>query len=123
MFAGLNLSGDEIETYRLVHNALAERIPLPDLIVYLRVSTEVAMQRISMRDRPYERNMEFAYIDELNQAYEEFFERNGDLPVLMIDSTSLDFVTEPRDLDLVADRIRQKLQIPPYQQHLPLEKS
>jgi deoxyadenosine/deoxycytidine kinase len=119
----LNLSGDEIETYRLVHNALAERIPLPDLIVYLRVTTDVAMQRISMRDRPYERNMEYSYIEQLNQAYEEFFGQRDKLPVLIMDSTAMDFVSRPEDLDLVADRVRQKLQIPPYQQHLPLEKS
>jgi len=123
LFAGLNLTGDEIETYQLVHKALAERIPLPDLIVYLRVSTEVAMQRISMRDRSYERNMEVSYIDELNVAYEDFFTQNDRLPVLFIDSTALDFVSHPNDLERVADRIRQKLQIPPYQQHLPLEKS
>jgi len=123
LFAGLNLTGDEIETYQLVHNALAERIPLPDLIVYLRVSTEVAMQRISTRDRSYERNMEVSYIEELNLAYENFFNQNDELPILFIDSTALDFVSHPNDLEHVADRIRQKLQIPPYQQHLPLEKS
>jgi len=123
LFAGLNLTGDEIETYQLVHNALAERIPLPDLIVYLRVSTDVAMQRISMRDRSYERNMEVSYIEELNVAYDDFFNQNNELPVLYIDSTALDFVSHPNDLEHVADRIRQKLQIPPYQQHLPLEKS
>jgi len=123
LFAGLNLSGDEIDTYQLVHNALAERIPRPDLVLYLRVTTEVAMQRISMRDRPYERNMEFAYIEELNQAYEAFFDEREELPVLTIDSTALDFVSRPDDLDFVADRVRERLQIPPYQQHLPLEKS
>jgi deoxyadenosine/deoxycytidine kinase len=123
LFAGLNLTGDEIETYQLVHKALAERIPLPDLIVYLRVSTEVAMQRISMRDRSYERNMELSYIEQLNVAYEDFFNQNDELPVLFIDTTALDFVSHPNDLEHVADRIRQKLQIPPYQQHLPLEKS
>ncbi|GMR11643.1 MAG: deoxynucleoside kinase [Anaerolineae bacterium] len=123
LFAGLNLSGDEIETYRLVHDALAERIPLPDLIVYLRVTTDVAMQRISMRDRPYERNMEYSYIEQLNQAYEEFFDQHDKLPVLIVDSTAMDFVSRPGDLGIVADRVRQKLQIPPYQQHLPLEKS
>ena len=123
LFAGLNLSGDEIETYKEVHHALAERIPLPDLIVYLRVNTDVAMQRISMRDRSYERNMEYSYIDELNLAYEDFFDQQGEIPVLIIDSTRLDFVSRPDDLEHVADRIRQRLQIPPYQQHLPLEKS
>ena len=123
LFAGLNLSGDEIETYRLVHNALAERIPQPDLIVYLRVTTDVAMQRISMRDRPYERDMEYSYIEQLNQAYEEFFGQRDKLPVLIMDSTAMDFISRPEDLDLVVDRVRQKLQIPPYQQHLPLEQS
>ena len=123
LFAGLNLFGDEIETYGEVHNALAERIPLPDLIVYLRVSTDVAMQRISTRDRSYERNMEYSYIDELNAAYEDFFDRQDEIPVLFIDSTALDFVSRPDDLEHVADRIRQKLQIPPYQQHLPLKQS
>ncbi len=123
LFAGLNLTGDEIETYQLVHNALAERIPSPDLIVYLRVSTDVAMQRIATRDRSYERNMEVSYIEELNVAYEDFFNQYDELPVLYIDSTALDFVSHPNDLEHVADRIRQKLQIPPYQQDLPLEKS
>jgi deoxyadenosine/deoxycytidine kinase len=56
-------------------------------------------------------------------AYEDFFERHDEIPVLFIDSTALDFVSRPGDLEHVADRIRQKLQIPPYQQHLPLEKS
>lgn len=123
LFAGLNLTGDEIETYQLVHNALAERIRMPDLIVYLRVSTDVAMQRIATRDRSYERNMEVSYIEELNVAYEDYFNQNDELPVLHIDSTALDFVSHPNDLEHVADRIRQKLQIPPYQQDLPLEKS
>lgn len=123
LFAGLNLSGDEIDTYQLVHNALAERIPRPDLVLYLRVTTDVAMQRIAMRDRPYERNMEYAYIEQLNQAYEEFFDQHDELPVLTLDATSLDFVSRPDDLDLVADRVRERLRIPPYQQHLPLEKS
>ncbi len=123
LFARLNLSGDEIETYQLVHTALAERIPLPDLVVYLRVTTDMAMQRISMRDRSYERNMEYSYIEQLNQAYEDFFDQLENPPVLTIDSTTLDFVSHPDDLEQVADRIRQELQIPPYQQHLPLEPS
>ncbi|MCK5427964.1 MAG: deoxynucleoside kinase [Anaerolineales bacterium] len=41
---------------------------VPDLVIYLRASTEVLMQRIVLRDRPYERNMEGGYIDELNRA-------------------------------------------------------
>ena len=48
--------------------------------MYLRVTTDVAMQRISMRDRSYERNMEYSYIEELNLAYEDFFEHHDEIP-------------------------------------------
>lgn len=123
LFASLNLQGDELDTYTLVHKALAERIPVPDLVVYLRVDTDLAMQRIAMRDRSYERNMERDYIDQLNQAYEAHFGNQGESPVLALDSNVLDFVSRAEDLQLVADRIRQRLKIPPFQQQLPIEEA
>jgi deoxyguanosine kinase len=119
LFAQLNLRGDELETYHQVHTALAERIQTPDLVLYLRVETDTALQRIATRDRSYERNMERGYIAALNQAYEAFFgEYPG--PVLTIDTTPLDYVTRREHLDLVVNRIRQALGIPPFQPSLPL---
>ena len=73
LFARINLVGDELEMYYRVHEALAEKIPMPDLLVYLRATTDTLMQRIALRDRPYERQMERAYIDQLNQAYDAFY--------------------------------------------------
>lgn len=127
LFACINLQGDELDMYDRVHDALAEKIPLPNLIVYLRASTDTLMQRITFRDRPYERNMERAYIDELNQAYDEFFygERSGEreraVPVLTIDSNSLDFVRHPDHLKVIENRIRQSLKLSPFQAELPIE--
>jgi len=121
LFARLNLRGDELETYHQLHAALAERIHPPDLIVYLRVDSDVAMQRIAKRDRPYERNMAYSYIDDLNQAYEEFMNDEADQQLLVIDSNPLDFVANKDHLKDIADRIRATLGIPPYQQKLPLE--
>src|SRR5450756_1700563 len=69
LFARINLQGDELEMYKRVHEALAEKIPMPNLLVYLRADTDVLMQRIAQRDRSYERNMERGYIEELNRAY------------------------------------------------------
>ncbi|MCH7588218.1 MAG: deoxynucleoside kinase [Chloroflexi bacterium] len=120
LFARLNLQGDELATYHQVHSALAERIHPPDLIVYLRVDTDVAMQRIAQRDRPYERNMAYSYINDLNKAYEAFMKNEVDQNVLVIDSNPLDFVANNDHLDGIADRIRATLGIPPYQQKLPL---
>ncbi len=121
LFARINLDGDELETYYQVHQALAEKIPLPDLIIYLQASTDVLMDRIALRDRPYERNMERGYIAQLNQAYEEHFNNHrGASPVLVIDTDELDYVRHPDHLKWVENRLRQGLKLPPFQQELPL---
>jgi len=116
LFACLNLTGDELDTYYNVHEALAEKLPLPDLVVFLQAGTDVLMQRIALRDRPYERNMDRGYIDNLNQAYEEFFDQqHSGAPVLSINTNQLNYVSKEEDLDLVENRIRQALKLPPYQ--------
>ncbi|MGA9531238.1 MAG: deoxynucleoside kinase [Anaerolineales bacterium] len=120
LFARLNLNGDELSTYQLVHNALAERIPPPDLVVYLRVDTDVAMQRIAMRDRPYERNMDRDYIEQVNLAYEQHFADHSNYRTLIIDSTHMDFVAQPEHLSAISNRIRSSLDIPPYQRQFPV---
>lgn len=123
LFARINLVGDELEMYYRVHEALAEKIVVPDLIVYLRADTDVLMQRIALRDRPYERNMERAYIDEVNQAYEAFFadHQGRRSPVLVVDTNQIDYVHRREDLAQVENRIRQALKMSPYQPELPME--
>lgn len=129
LFARINIKGDELEMYHRVHEALAEKIPLPDLIVYLRADTDVLMQRIALRDRPYERNMERDYIDQLNRAYEDFFvdaranEGHRRSPVLAVDTNQIDFVRRPADLKSMEQRIRQALRLSPFQEELPIKMS
>ncbi|RJQ41341.1 MAG: deoxynucleoside kinase [Anaerolineaceae bacterium] len=122
LFADVNLRGDELEMYYSVHAALAERIPVPDLTVYLKASTDILLQRITMRDRSYERSMEPDYIALLNEAYENFFnnaDRNRN--ILIIDTNELDFVHNPADLQFIDNRIRQTLHLPPFQAALPID--
>jgi deoxyguanosine kinase len=121
LFAGINLQGDELTMYQKVHEALGEKIPKPDLLVYLQASTETLMQRIAFRDRPYERKMERAYIDELNHAYEDFFSKPFDhTPILKIDSNELNIIHNPEDLKRIENRIRETLSLPPFQRSFPL---
>jgi deoxyguanosine kinase len=121
LFARINLAGDELGMYYRVHEALGEKIPKPDLVVYLRADTDILMQRIAMRDRPYERQMERAYIDRLNRAYEEFFAAaHKDFPILAIDTNELNFLSRTEDLKLIENRIRQALRLAPFQAELPL---
>jgi deoxyguanosine kinase len=96
-------------------------------MVYLRASTDVLMQRITFRDRSYERSMDRTYIEELNEAYEAYFEaqdlngRRPAAPVIVIDTNDLDFVKRPEDLGFIEDRIRQALKLPPFQHELPFQ--
>ncbi|MBM3181846.1 MAG: deoxynucleoside kinase [Chloroflexi bacterium] len=121
LFAGINLKGDELAMYRKVHEALGEKIPKPDLLVYLQAHTDTLMNRIAFRDRSYERQMERAYIHELNNAYEEFFSKPYDhTPVLKIDTNDLDIVRNTEHLHLIQNRIRQTLNLTPFQPSLPL---
>ncbi len=122
LFARINLAGDELDMYYKVHEALGEKIPRPDLIVYLRAATPILMQRIALRDRPYERNMEVDYIDRLNRAYDDFFSKSYDgMPTLTVDTNALDFVQNPEHLRLIGNLIREKLKGGPFQPSLPLD--
>lgn len=122
LFAGINLKGDELDMYHKVHEALGEKIPKPDLLVYLQATTETLMNRIAFRDRPYERQMERAYINELNMAYDEFFSKPYDhTPILKIDTNDLNIIQNTEHLKLIENRIRETLGLTPYQATMPLK--
>ena len=121
LFAQISLKGDELDMYYKVHEALAEKIQKPDLLVYLQAGTDTLMQRIALRDRSYERQMERSYIDELNHAYDDFFSKPFDhTPVLTIETDNLNIIQNSEHLKLIESRIRQSLKLPPFQQTLPL---
>lgn len=121
LFARINLKGDELDMYHRVHEALAEKIQRPDLTVFLRADTDLLLQRIALRDRPYERDMDPHYIEQVNEAYNSHFLSDSYAhPLLVIDTNHLDYVRYPEDLNWVENRIRQALQLPPFQPELPL---
>jgi len=110
LFAHLNIeSSDELEMYDRLYEALAEKVRVPDLVVYLRAHVDTLMARIAMRDRTFERQMDQNYIAALRYGYEHLFTDYSATPLLVIESDSLDFVRNPNDLDAVEQRIRSTL--------------
>ncbi len=110
LFAKLNLRDKELRVYNLVHDALAEQIPTPSLVVYLKASTDTLMERIAFRDRPYERKMSREYIEQLRQAYERFFDEYDAAPVMEVDTEGLNFVSSQEDRHRVLTSIRSRLE-------------
>lgn len=118
IFARLNVEGDELTMYEQIHGVMATKIPRPDLVVYLRADTDALMERIALRDRPYERAMERSYIASLGRAYDDFFSHYTAAPVLTIDSNRLNIVRRSEDLRYILDAIRAKLKMGIYQEPL-----
>jgi deoxyguanosine kinase len=110
LFAWLNLKDDELAMYGRVHAALSEKIPKPDLIVYLTAEHDVVMRRIALRDRPYERDMDPDYIRQLAAAYEAWLTSMPDIAVLELDVNELDFLSKPEDLAYVIEQIDKALE-------------
>jgi len=121
LFARINLKGDELDMYYNVQQALSEKITPPNLVVYLRATTETLMQRIAQRDRPYERTMEREYIDQLNRSYDDYYlGSTHSSHVLVIQTDELDFVSRTMDLDIIKARIATALEEAPFQPQLPI---
>lgn len=105
LFAWLNLKDDELAMYGRVHAALGEKIPNPDLIVFLRADHDVLMRRIALRDRPFERDIDPDYIREVAAAYDAWLSRLTDIPVLTVDTNQLDYLSRPKELEYVVELI------------------
>ncbi len=118
LFAHLNLEGDELALYEQLHRALAEKTPQPTLVLYLRADTDTLMARIALRDRPYERGMDRAYIERLRLAYEAFFSAYEG-PFLVIDATR-NFVQDEAVFQEILRTVRGALGLGPTQQPLPV---
>jgi len=107
IFASLNLSPDELVLYDQVYGMLRGRLPKPDLVIYLHAETDVLMQRVNQRGREYEKDLTWEYLDALNRAYNEFFFGYTDTPLLVLQTTEIDFVNNAADLAELIRQIRQ----------------
>ena len=104
IFAQLNLTSDELSLYEKVYQLLNPRVSAPDLVVYLQARTDVLLKRLKKRDRLYERGLSPEYLEEVVEAYNSFFYRYEETPLLVVNSSEIDFVETPTDLaDLVKE--------------------
>jgi len=105
IFAHLNLDDRELFLYDKVASLLEQTVQKPDLVVYLQSSPERLMNNIRQRGRSYERNISLEYITSLNEAYNKFFFHYNDTPLLVINSTQIDFVNNTEEFKDLAEQI------------------
>ena len=104
-----NLSERDYQAYRRVFALVTRSLPPPDLLIYLKAPVETLVQRIKRRGREIESGITADYLALLDQFYEEWIEVYDYSPILTIRSDDLDFVHKPKHLDIVIQRIQEKL--------------
>ena len=107
IFAYLNLDDSELLIYDKLYAMLEPQTPKPDLVIYLQAETDRLAERIKGRNRGYEAEISEAYVNEVNKAYNYYFFHYSATPLLVIDTTEIDFVRHEGHLDELVDQIRK----------------
>ncbi len=108
IFAYLNLNGEELKLYESIFPLLSRSLRKPDLVVFLQSSVDRLMFNIKKRSRKIERNLTRSYIEELSDAYTHFFFRYSNTPLLIVNSTEIDFVNNDQDFNELFKQIFRK---------------
>ena len=105
IFAQNTLASDEYNLYRRFFDIIYERLPKPDLYVYLHLPENLLIENIRRRGRDYEQSIEITYLKTIREGYFNFFSQQNDFPVLVIDTSKLDFVKYDKDYQIIKELI------------------
>lgn len=109
LFLQGHLSQRDFETYSTLYHSVTGMLPPPDLVIYLKANEDTLLKRISMRGRDYERKISREYLSQLNSLYAQWIDGFTLCPVLTVPADNLDYVAQAHHLDLVAQKVEQKL--------------
>lgn len=99
IFASITLDPNELALYERIYQHLGPRVMKPDLVIYLQARLEVLLARIKKRGRDFERKFDADYLAELSRTYNDFFHRYDETPLLVINTSDIDFVDSEDDFE------------------------
>ena len=99
LFASLNLKDQELKLYDQIYSLLSNKVPTPDLVIFLQASTDILRSRVEKRGREYEAFMDPNYLDSVNKLFNNYFFYYAETPLLVINTNEIDFVDKKCDLD------------------------
>ena len=104
-----NLPERDYHAYLRLYNLVVKNLPKPDLLIHLQAPVPILLQRIRLRARSIETGIDEAYLSLLERFYIEWLDGFDLCPVLTIRSDDLDFVHQSDHLDIVVQRINERL--------------
>jgi deoxyadenosine/deoxycytidine kinase len=105
IFAQSTLQPDEYNLYRQFFTIIYDKMPTPDLYVYLHKDTDLLLKNIALRGRSYESYITKEYLEKISQGYFGYFKQQNDLPILIIDTNGIDFVNKTEDFEKITKAI------------------
>ncbi len=105
IFARLNLDDDELALYDNIYGIMTGISAKPDLVIYLQSSVDRLMENIENRGRDYEKHITPDYLQELSDAYNQFFYHYDKSPLITINTTNVDFLHNPDHLAYLEEQI------------------
>ena len=109
LFACLNLTDQELETYNRYYNYFREQLPTPDLVIYLQATPEVLKKRLKKKGVPGERAVSEEYLQEVVKAYEHFFFHYTSSDLLIVNTSEIDFVDHNEDLQELLRKVTEPI--------------
>ena len=104
-----NIAERDYLTYRRIFDLVVGTLPSPNLLIYLQAPVPVLLERIHQRARNIETGISESYLNTLDSYYDEWLKAFDLCPVLTIHTDNLDYVHQPKALELVIERIQDKL--------------
>lgn len=104
-----NIDDRDWENYRNLFKVMISFLRKPDLIIYLKASTDTLLTRIKNRDRSYEKTISPEYLHTLNVSYDKWIESINDIPVLVIDTNNFNIFKDKEKLDGIIKEVDESL--------------
>jgi len=104
-----NIDDRDWENYRNLFKVMISFLRKPDLIIYLKASTDTLLTRIQTRDRSYEKTIDPEYLHTLNVSYDKWIESISDIPVLIVDTNSFNIFKDKDMLESIIAKVNDKL--------------
>lgn len=101
LFAQLNLPPEEYALYLQIYKMLDQKLPKPDVTIFLQAKPEVLMKRIKKRNKDYETQIDPDYVLQVSQTYSQFFFQYNECPLLVVNVSDIDFIKEKRDYEML----------------------
>ncbi|MCH1627856.1 deoxynucleoside kinase [Ferdinandcohnia quinoae] len=115
IFASRTLKDQQYQKYLQIYDILTKDMPVPNVVIYLHASLDTLLERIKMRGRDIEKNIDPSYLSQLSFDYEQsmdqFEKTHPDIPVIRFNGDELDFVQNKDDLKLILTKVEETIHV------------